>query len=301
MNTVFFTFLKICFFIYLILLKSRLLRVEVLMNQDYVSRSFVFGLFSNRHKKSDLKTANQTVLDDFFNLIDSLSAQSNPSRKIFAIEQYWNNELSYRPLNDEVKILINKTKLFIDSSKLNHKDVTEYLYEKRIELSGVSFETLEELENHIDKTNFKRELMTLRINNIDDRAIVYTKSFVRAVSILVYINNLNQDSMRRLYFMPRSLLVKYGLKYPNQKNAFKYPGAFRELIESLIIYYSKNIKEGTKLKNFYSKDEQKAFDKKIAQYNDLAKRIFNDPFIIYNLEEDGDSGFRLVNLVKARL
>lgn len=271
------------------------------MNQDYASRSFVFGLFSTRRKKTDLNIINKSVLDEFFNLIDELSKLPNPSRKIFAIEQYWNNQLSYRPLDDEVKILINKAKIFIDRSIIKKDDIATYLYLKRLELTGISFETLEELEQHIDRLNLKRELINLRQKKINEAADYYLKYYVRAVSVLNYIANLKNDSTKRLYFIPRQLLVKYGLKYPNQKNAFKYPGAFRELIESLIVYYSKNIKEGQKIKAFYPKEEQKAFEKQVAQYNDLAKRIYNDPFIIYNLEDDGGTQLRLVNLVKARL
>lgn len=270
------------------------------MDQNITSHSYGSWLISLGlgEKNSTINTDNS--VDNFFMLIDKLSRKTNASRRIFAIEQYWNNKPAYQPLTSETKIMLDKTRHILNKHAIETSIISNYLYNKRLEAAGISFNNLSELEKHIEKTEMQKELLIAQLNGFSSEATDYLRKQIEALYIIRVIKNLDQDSLRGCFFVPRSFLIKYGMKYPNSKNAYRYPAAFRELIESLIIFCSNLMKEAEGIKDYVPKVLRKEFEQKLAQFNREIKNIFSNPFILFESNKPEQRRFNLVNLIKGR-
>lgn len=249
---------------------------------DVGTTSFV-GILNTTYIFSDSSKAEARKFYDFIRIINNLVEQGTYGyQKFIVIEQIFHNNSPIRNLSKEHRDIVANVKELCDKYEIDRSLINNYLSARSTDFTGKTYENEEQLVNYMKGAGDSVGLILARIFNINTSANELVCQQSRAILYLSFIRNLGNDTLNGRFYFPTSELRKYGLPYPTEKVALKYPGAYREFIEAQISIYCNYQKEATGLCKYLPYSKRVALKTTVDINNWEKNCIANDPFRVFD-------------------
>ncbi len=261
----------------------------------------VMGILNTTYIFSDSSKADAKKFYEFIRIINNLVEQGSYGyQKFKVIEQIFLHNSAIRNLPKSYRDAVANVKELCDKYEIDRSLVNRYLSARSTDFTSKEYLNDEELEDYMKGAGESVGLILARIFNIEARANELVRQQSRAILYLSFVRTLGNDTMHGRFYFPSSELRKYGLAYPTEKNALKYPGAYREFIEAQLDRYDQLQKGAEGLCKFLPYSKRVALKTTIDLNNWEKNCIANDPFRVFD-ENLNPSRFNIFKKLAIRL
>ena len=248
-----------------------------------VGTTGIVGILNTTYIFSDTSKADARKFYEFIRIINNLVEQGSYGyQKFKIIEQIFLHNSAIRNLPKNYRDVVANVKELCDKYEIDRALINRYLSARSTDFAAKTYNNDEELAEYMSGAGDSVGLILARIFHIDTTANELVCKQSRAILYLSFIRNLGNDTMLGRYYFPTSELRKYGITYPTEKVALKYPGAYREFIEAQLDKYSQFQNEAKGLCKFLPYSKRVALKTTIDINNWEKNCIANDPFRVFD-------------------
>lgn len=241
------------------------------------------SIYQNSFFMSEPNKNDAQKLYTFLGIVNNLINQGPKGlKKLNKIEQLWNGQLSGSRIDHSTRQTIVDLKELASKYEFEEALVSNYIIAKKRDFSDKKFENFDDLEKYMEGVAESVGLIVARILGLKHDADEYVRYQSDAIIYLSFIRNLSEDSEAGRYYFPKSEIRRFGLPYPNLKNASKYPGAYREFIEAQTRKYNVLQFQAQKGLKFLPYSKRIALHTMIDLNNWEVKKIYTNPFLVFN-------------------
>jgi phytoene/squalene synthetase len=248
-----------------------------------VGTTGIVGILNTTYIFSDTSKADARKFYDFIRIINNLVEQGSYGyQKFKIIEQIFLHNSAIRNLPKNYRDVVANVKDLCNKYEIDRALINRYLSARSTDFASKTYVDDEELEDYMKGAGDSVGLILARIFHIDNLANDLVCKQSRAIIYLSFVRNLGNDTLNERFYFPTSELRKYGLTYPTEKIALKYPGAYREFIEAQLDKYTQLQNEATGLCNYLPYSKRVALKTTIDINNWEKNCIAKDPFRVFD-------------------
>lgn len=248
-----------------------------------VGTTSIVGILNTTYIFSDTSKVDARKFYEFIRIINNLVEQGSYGyQKFKIIEQIFQNNTPIRNLSKEYRDVVANVKELCDKYEVDRALINSYLSARNTDFTRKIYTNNEDLQEYMVGAGDSVGLILARIFHIDTKANELICQQSKAILYLSFIRNLDNDTMNGRFYFPTTELRKYGLPYPTEKVALKYPGAYREFIEAQIATYCQYQNEAKGLCKFLPYSKRVALKTTIDINNWEKNCIAKEPFRIFD-------------------
>jgi len=248
-----------------------------------VGTTSIVGILNTTYIFSDSSKTDAKKFYEFIRIINDLVEQGSYGyQKFKVIEQIFHNNSPIRNLSKDYRDAVANVKELCNKYEIDRELIVSYLSARNTDFTRKIYTNDEELQEYMEGAGDSVGLTLARIFQIDTESNTFICQQSRAILYLSFIRNLGNDTMNGRFYFPTSELRKYGLPYPTEKVALKYPGAFREFIEGQIAKYSQYQNDAKGLCKFLPYSKRVALKTTIDINNWEKNCIAKEPFRVFD-------------------
>ena len=216
-----------------------------------------------------------TILYGFLRYIDNLVDNDSPDPKELekAIKQYRTGEGE----NNMIKDFIALKK----ECGFEEEWITSFLESMKQDLHKKSYETIKETKQYIYGSAEVVGLMMAKILNLPKESYAFAQKQGMAMQYINMIRDIAEDIEFGRNYIPKEEMKKHGLNSLDEETAKANKEKFEKLIRSEIKRYYKWQKEAEKGYKYIPRKYLVPIKTAVDMYNWTAKKIYEDPLIIY--------------------
>lgn len=247
------------------------------------SSSSSLSIYQNSFFMSELDKNDAQKLFIFLGIVNNLINQGPKGlKKLNKIEKLWQRQLSGSRIDHHTRQAVVDLKDLASKYEFDEALISNYIIAKKRDFSDKQFENFDDLEKYMEGAAESIGLIVARILGLKHDSDEYVRYQSDAIMYLGFIRSLAEDSEAGRFYFPKSEIRRFGLPYPNLKNASKYPGAYREFIEAQTRKYNVLQLQAQKGLKFLTYSKRITLHTIIDLNNWEAKRIYSNPLLVFN-------------------
>ncbi len=248
-----------------------------------VGTTGIVGILNTTYIFSDTSKADARKFYDFIRIINNLVEQGSYGYQKFSIiEQIFLHNSAIRNLPKDYRDVVANVKDLCNKYEIDRALINRYLSSRSTDFKPKTYLNDEELEDYMKGAGDSVGLILARIVHINNSANDLVCQQSRAILYLSFVRNLGNDTLNGRYYFPSTELRKYGITYPTEKIALKYPGAYREFIEGQLDKYTQIQNQATGLCNYLPYSKRVALKTTIDINNWERNCIAKDPLRVFD-------------------
>lgn len=199
--------------------------------------------------------------------------QEARGRKLEELQPHKDDKLNLR-------VTKNMTRLMHEYA-FNPDWIDAFLHSMEMDIRQKSYYTLDDTLRYVYGSAEVIGLMVANIMNLPDDAMGAAAMQGRAMQWFHFVRDIAQDDALGRHYIPDSDLKQFGLPDLSEKTANKRPAAFKNGIQFQLTRYREWQREANRGMELIPKRQRVPLQAAADSYQWTAKRIANDPFIVY--------------------
>ncbi len=237
------------------------------------------------------------ILYAFLRTADDLVDANPPKIKEFSLFK----KMTYERLdgNNVSNIIINTFGDLVERKKIDHQLITDFFNSLEIDLNKSSYKNFEELLTFTYGVAEVVGLLMAQVMNLPKKSYTSARKLGLAMQLVNILRDIDEDRLLKRVYIPQEELKKFNLKKAlTNSHALEKQIAFKQLMTLQINRIFKTFADAKKGFKYIPREYLIAIMSATDIYCHIAKKINEDPFIIFKKKVRPSRLFTTYTIVK---